>query len=341
MNEVSRIAAALGRTIAVRVEEAIRAVLPVSVSLRVVRVDGLTISLALNDRVVTAHWVREGWLRAIHELLDADTPRPDLVVARRLGPASRAALSAAGVGWVDETGAAEVVVGSLILKRDGSLGELKAPRWRRSVLGVAEALLCGTRATVAAVAEATGLSTGACTYALRLLTDRGLLEASSHRGRGSARRVADVDALLAAYVEAAGSLAHPLSLQVGVTWQDAVDGLAKVGRTWSQAGVEWAATGQVAAAVMAPLLTEVRSAMVYVDADTVPRLEAVATRVELRPIEGGRLTLAPFPTTTTRKLATTADGVRVAPWPRVFADLNASGVRGEEAAEHLREVVGG
>lgn len=32
-------------------------------------------------------------------------------------------------------------------------------------------------------------------------------------------------------------------------------------------------------------------------------------------------------------------GLRVAPWPRVYADLRAVGVRGEEAVEHLREMV--
>lgn len=53
----------------------------------------------------------------------------------------------------------------------------------------------------------------------------------------------------------------------------------------------------------------------------------------------GRLRLAPFPTATTRQLATAADGLRVAPWPRLVVDLRRSGVRGEEAAEHLRETV--
>jgi hypothetical protein len=44
---------------------------------------------------------------------------------------------------------------------------------------------------------------------------------------------------------------------------------------------------------------------------------------------------------TSRRLATTEEELRVVPWPRVFADLRAIGVRGEEAAEHLREVVRG
>ncbi len=60
---------------------------------------------------------------------------------------------------------------------------------------------------------------------------------------------------------------------------------------------------------------------------------------DLRPIEGGRLTLRSFPTVAVRELAGEVGGLRVAPWPHVYVDLRRSGVRGEEAAEHLREVV--
>lgn len=340
MADVSDARIAGSRSIALRVEEAFRVVLRSAVSLRLVSSDGPEVELAVNDRRITALWVREGWLRAIRDVLDSD-PLPDVVVARRMGPASRSALSEASVGWVDETGAAEIVAGSLIVSRSGSPEAKRKPRWTRSVLAVAEALLCGSKATVAGAVDSTSLSTGTCTNALRTLTDLEFLGASSSRGRGSARYVIDQDALLAAYVEEAEALMRPMSLQVGVTWQDTVDGLVGVGRIWDEMGTEWAASGLVAAAVMAPLVTSVRSALVYVEADTIPKLEAVADQAGLPPIEGGRLTLAPFPTTATHTLATIVDRLRVAPWPRVFADLQKSGVRGEEAAEHLREVVGG
>ncbi len=111
-----------------------------------------------------------------------------------------------------------------------------------------------------------------------------------------------------------------------------------MGKRWDRARVAWAATGTVAAHVIAPYLTWVSSGDVYVGADTIAGLEAAATRVDLRPIEGGRLTLRPFPTVTARSLADVKEGLRVAPWPRVYADLRGVGVRGEEAAEHLREV---
>ena len=92
--------------------------------------------------------------------------------------------------------------------------------------------------------------------------------------------------------------------------------------------------------VLAPYLTTVTTAEVYVDRETIPALESVASQAGLRPIEGGRLTLRPFPTVTTERLAVNQDGLRVAPWPRVYADLRVVGVRGEEAAEHLRRVIG-
>ncbi len=53
------------------------------------------------------------------------------------------------------------------------------------------------------------------------------------------------------------------------------------------------------------------------------------------------MTLMPFPTVTTKRLAEKRRGLYIAPWPRVYADLRVAGVRGEEAAEHLREIVRG
>jgi hypothetical protein len=93
----------------------------------------------------------------------------------------------------------------------------------------------------------------------------------------------------------------------------------------------------VAAAVLAPYLTSVATAEVYVAADTIAGLEAAAADAGLQPIDGGRLTLRPFPTVTSRRLSSQRERLRLAPWPRVYADLRLVGVRGEEAAEHLRE----
>ncbi|MCG8554031.1 MAG: hypothetical protein MJD61_01900 [Proteobacteria bacterium] len=264
-------------------------------------------------------------------------------MARRLSPGAREALSEAGIGWVDETGAAEIAVGSIIVSRTGRPPEpaAKPARWTAAVLAVAEAILCGTKPTVAATASATGLSAGSCTQALRFLTDLGLLEAPARRGRFSGRQVTDPDGLLEAYASAAEQAPTSPSLEVGVTWRDLVADLVETGRKWTRAKLAWAATGAVAASAIAPYLTSVTRAEVYVDAESMALLEAAAVSVNLRPIEGGRLTLRPFPTVAVRELTSKVDGLRVAPWPRVYVDLRQSGVRGEEAAEHLREVIRG
>ena len=205
---------------------------------------------------------------------------------------------------MDETGAAEIAVGMLVVSRTGRPQPTDGLKgWTPAVLAVAEALLCGVRATVSATEVATGLSTGSCTTALRFLADEGLLVANAERGRGSARRVEDPDRLLDAHTRAARAEPSGPRLQVGLLGQDLLDGSLLRGRNWDRSDLLWAATGAAAASVLAPYLTGVGSVEVYVDADTVAGLEAVATSADLRPIEGGRLTLRPFPTASVRSLA--------------------------------------
>ena len=93
--------------------------------------------------------------------------------------------------------------------------------------------------------------------------------------------------------------------------------------------------------MIVPYLSSVTHAAIYVDADTIVGLEVIAIDADLRPIEGGRLTLRPFPTVAVRVLAQMTRGLQIAPWPRIYVDLRNDGVRGEEAAEHLLEVMCG
>jgi hypothetical protein len=60
----------------------------------------------------------------------------------------------------------------------------------------------------------------------------------------------------------------------------------------------------------------------------------------LREIDGGRLALRPYPTPAGAALTELRpNGFRTMLWPRVYADLRTTGVRGEDAAEHLREEI--
>lgn len=327
-----------------RVEAVFRSVLPDSVdfNLSASSSQAYDFILSIRGKPFRVVWVSRAWLSAIEAIL-SQPDRPDIVVGDHVSPASREALGAAGIGWVETSGAAQIDTDFLVVSRSGGPSRATKPRstWTPALLGVAEAVLAGVKPTVSETHQVTRLSVGACTKALRVLTDLGFLEAEAARGPDSGRRIADRDAMLDAYVAAAHDIEAPRPLSVGVTWRDPVEGLAELGVRWDSGGVRWVATGLVAAAVVAPHLTSVGSAEVYVVASTVAEAEAAASAVGLRPIEGGRLVLSPLPTRTTLAMATTVDGLRVAPWPRLVADLRRSGVRGEEAAEHVLEVVGG
>jgi hypothetical protein len=328
--------------IARRIESALRSVLPRTADVHVLHERDLSVDLEVAGHKLRAQWLTEAWPSAIRQLLNQRGHAPDLLVAEQLSAGTRDELSKQGMSWVDELGGAEIAIGTLIVSRSGRAPEVKRIRgWTPSVIAVAEALLCDTKPTVAAIRGATGLSSGTSTNALRALTELGFLAARSPRGRTSARSVVNADDLLAAYATAAARSKRPLSVTVGVTWRDPIRGVAELGHAWTHAGVEWAATGLVAAGVMAPLQTTIGSATVYLAAESIPELMSFASKVDLVPVEGGRLTLAVFPTSASRRLVRSVDEMRVAPWPRIYVDLRVIGVRGEEAAEHLREVVSG
>ena len=310
---------------------------------REVLVGNQQVDLLVGGHQLEVKWVGEGNLGDVRRAMGyVRDDQIKIFVGRQFSPGAKAAMSEAGIGWMDETGAAEVAVGSIIISRSGRppVPVERPLRWTPGVLGVAEALLCGIKPTVAEVQATTGLSTGTCTSALRFLSDNGWLEADADRGRKSGRRISDGGQLLEAYAAAAVTF-KPVSLTAGALWRDPVAGLVEVGSMWDQAGIRWAATGLAAASVMAPLMTTVSTTEAYVDEQTVVALESAALNAGLRPIDGGRLTLKPFPTATTRQLISKIDGLQVAPWPRVYVDLRNAGVRGEEAAEHLLEVMRG
>ena len=325
-----------------RAEAALRAVLPRSAEMRCLSERGGIVEVKVAGQRLRLGWAGEGWSADVRPHVQ-NSRSVDVVAARRLSPGARAALNDAGVGWVDELGSAEISIGTLVISRTGAV-EVKAvrpARWTPGFVAVAEVILCGTEATVTAVVLATGLSTGTCTNALRMLTDVGLLEADSGRGRGAGRRVVDSSNLLAKYADAVDALSSHDQIGVGVTWRDPVDGLIDLAPQLAKQHVRWAATGAAAASVLAPLLTNVGTTTIYVDASTIPALEMVALSVGMRPIEGGRLVMRPLPIGWTDNSRTVINGIFVAPWPRVYVDLRNTGVRGEEAAEHLVEVCRG
>ena len=298
----------------------------------------------LGTQDVLVRWLPVGWPQQVREAL-RDTPRPKVVVAPRMSPGAREAAKRAHVGWVDESGAAEIFItddaGTMIaIERQGNPPVPLDSRagWRPSTLAVCEAILA-ERAVPSAnsVIEATGISMGSTVTALKFLEKEGYLVSSVARGPGAARRLENQDQLLDAYATAAEQLRSPISIRVGVLWRDPTAGTVDVGQHLTAAGIDWAATSALSANVLAPLQTEVAPFEMYVSGKTWSDVRRAAMAADLHEMDGGRLVLRPFPTPAGARLSETiAGGLRSTLWPRVYADLRVSGVRGEDAAEHLR-----
>ncbi len=323
-----------------RGERIVRAVLPTTANIKSSRADK-DIDLIVNGQALEVKWIGSGHLGSVRSALKERPKRHVVLVAQHMSPGARAALSEAGVSWADETGAAEISVGSILVSKSG-LSQRKPSKiehWTPAVIAVAEALLLGIKGTQAAMQDATGLSAGSCTNALRFLTSEDLLSSGAKRGPNSARVVSDPRRLLDAYAAAASVQTTGEKLQIGVTWRDVLEGLAELGRGFTREKLDWAVTGGAGAAVMAPYISSVSQASVYVEAQSLAELEKLASSLTLRPVEGGRLTLKSFPNRTVQHLAEYVRDLRVAPWPRLYVDLLTEGVRGEEAAEHLYEAI--
>lgn len=301
------------------------------------------VDLVVNEQALNIKWIGQGHLGDIHKYLKG-RPKDNLIlVARYMSPGARALLSEEGISWADESGAAEIIIGTIVISKTGNpeKKDNTIKRWTPAVISIAEALLCGTRGTLSETQAATGLSTGSCTKALYFLSEKKLLTSKAKRGPYSARKIVSHRELLDAYANAVKENTPDMDLQVGITWQDFLSGIVELGTRFDNIGTKWAVTGAAAAEVKAPFLTTISRATVYVDAKSISELEAIAWSVELRQIQGGRLTFKPFPTVSVERLSEYYDGLRVAPWPRIFADLRQEGVRGEAAAEHFYEVING
>lgn len=136
--------------------------------------------VSLDGAEFLVRWLTTGWPRQVAEALHA-TSRPDILAAPTMSPGARKAAHDAGVGWVDESGAADIhyrntsTGTTLVIETKGAPPAPLDARigWRRATLAVCEALLANIAGpTVASVVEATGLSMGSSAQALKFLEKR-------------------------------------------------------------------------------------------------------------------------------------------------------------------------
>src|SRR5665213_2585095 len=119
-----------------------------------------------------AGWAGEGWPADVERLIAA-APQIEIVFGKRISQGAKEWLLTRHLGWVDESGDANVNLGTgLIILRGGRerlLYEERTVRWTQTMIAAAEAVFVGVPPTVEAVEQATGISRGASNNALAKL----------------------------------------------------------------------------------------------------------------------------------------------------------------------------
>lgn len=293
-----------------------------------------------------AGWAGTGWRPEVERLLRV-APQLQVVYAERLSEDAKAWLVDRHIGWVDEDGAARISLptGLLVLRdpREITKPAVVEDRWTKTMLAAAEAILAGVPPTVAEVEQAARISRGATANALDRLEKRGVLERpDARRGRGVSRRVADIDALIDEYAEAAGGFrAKQKVILLHRLWKDPLVAIeSEIGPALRNDGATWAISGAAASTLLAPYLGDVTTIDLYVDAALFTARDRLSAVLGGRVVERGhRIEVRELPTSMSAN-GLEVGGIQLALPARVYADLLSAGGRSAEAAHHLREVRG-
>ncbi|RIK09795.1 MAG: hypothetical protein DCC49_05095 [Acidobacteria bacterium] len=333
-----------------RIRAALIAALPPGCKIDVDQLDPLARTFSVTVRTTgsphrfVTGWAGEGWPADVKRLAML-AGKIDVVLAHDLSTGAREWLSDHGIGWVDERGRANIaILSGLVVVRDAkpSVSEGSKASWSASTIAVAEAALSGVEPRVASIQHAAGLSRGATAKALAYLEELGLLQHDVARGPGSARRVADANALLDNYSHAVAvqEAKAPVVLMHRL-WRDPIDSLgSEIAPALNRSGVDWAVTAGAASVLLAPYLSNVSVLELYLGREVFDDPLALADTIDARVVERGhRIEVRPLPSRITSVAGTQIGDIRCASSARVYADLLAKGGRFAEAANHLKEVL--
>jgi hypothetical protein len=295
-------------------------------------------------------WAAEGWPEDVSRVLEhAAKHKPEslVIAARHLSPGALERIARMGIGWVDETGAARIVLSSGLAIYTVGQRPLPQPRpafaWTPAAIAVGEALLTVPDVNVRSLSATTGVSIGRISRILQAFDREGFTHKRPAEGQiHIARALADRESLLRSWLPAAGNQRRSRWMLTRAG-QDPLDFFTEELAPLLGPLGTWALTGPAAAQFEAPYLTTVPSVHVYVDATFPERLQHVQRNGGLTAVDqGGRFEFWSATPTTLRlsrpPRTQPHSGILIADLPRVYADLLALGGRYEEAGGHLREV---
>ena len=272
------------------------------------------------------------------------SPGTTLVVAPELSPGARRLLDERGINWVDETGAASLRGEGLLVHVDRApISKEPKPQgasWSQIAGLAAEAILAVRPAqiTTAWIAEHAGCSIARASRILTGWDEEGwTAKQGPARGRGAHRVLEHPDAMLGSWTAYVNAM--PVERWFAhTTSRDLEDVQTRLANALS--GVTFGWTGWAAAQQLAPLVTQLPVLHVRVDEryarrDLSPHLWNAGLTVT---DDAGRIELWRTPGRIFG-LTTPSPVGPIVSWPRVYADLERLGGRGDDAAEHLRDVI--
>jgi hypothetical protein len=297
-----------------------------------------------------ALWAGAGWPADVDRAtrhLGEEWPPDHVVVAQNLSIGSREMLDRRGASWVDGSGDAHIVGRDLLVVREAkrqSGVDRRGFSWSPSAVSIAEALLSrdspsGVR--TAEVATITGWSTPQVSQVLGAFDAQGwTTKWGPQRGSGASREVVDGAGMLEAWAEEVSAIKPERRFAERIFNDPILFLMDELAPALDKHGIGWAVTGWAAAEQLAPLATVIPALQVYVEERALRGPLTLAMQdIPVREVEsGGRIE---FRGADPRllKLAARRNGIPLATAPRVFADLQALGGRGEDAAVQLREEV--
>lgn len=272
---------------------------------------------------------------------EAQPSRRMLLIARETTGDARDVLRQHGIGVVDGMGHAHIELPGLMLHLEGHRPRRRA--WPTRLNGkaglAAQALLTDPERAwqVQDLAGKAGVSLGLAHRVLDRLEDESVVAAEGS-GRNRVRRVRDPTALLDLWAEE--NTQQPVRILAYLLAQTPRQLFGELGHGLDRNGISYALTGAAAASLVAPLVTAVPVAEVWVTATASAEQLCDAVGAELV-ADGQNVEFLQARDDTPLAFNERADGLRVASRFRLYADLRGSPRRGREQADHLRrEVIG-
>lgn len=270
--------------------------------------------------------------------------RPDtamLVIAGETTADVRDVLRQHGIGVIDGLGHAHIEFPGLLLHVGGHPPRRRAwPTRLNGKAGVAaQALLVQPERAwqVQDLAEEAEISMGLAHRVLSRLTEEGVVTAEGS-GRNRVRRITDPAALLDLWAEE--NTYQPARTAAYLLAQSPRQLIDELAGGLDRAGIAYALTGAAGATLVAPFVTTVPVAEVWVTAAAVPEQLCAAVGAEVV-ADGQNVEFLQARDDTPLAFSELVDGRHVASRFRLYADLRGSPRRGREQAGHLRqEVIG-